>query len=237
MELKSKRMQRSNMSMSQNMSELPDSPNFKAKNRQSKRNASQKVSQKKQSNEQKETIIETLKGKTKAFIAGGLILTGVVWYALQPPITDENHPNRENHVKYVSTQVELSDMDLDYKLMDQFKKGIIPPEYKNMPYYYKKRIDSGNVKFFSITVLDNLDEDGDVVKIKVNNMDLGDVLLTNAGSTISVPLSSSGNDTLSVIGVKDGVGGITVTFRTSKGDFYSKVMQPGEVFNIKCGVN
>jgi len=241
MQLKQQVLQRSKVAMPQKRSELPDAPVFKSKNRQIKAKTEHAFSNKDRSNNRKQKIQKKekdLTSKTKKLLAGGILLSGlIIYYIFKPPATDAMSWNYKKHQNYASTKIELSAMDLDQKVLDHLKNGTIPPEYKNIPYYYKRKIAKGDIKIYSITVLDNCAEDGDIVRIKVNRMDLGEVLLTNAGSTISVPLSASGNDNISIIGVKDGQGGITVTFRTSQGDYYSKVMQPGEVYNMQCGVN
>jgi len=237
MQLKKQPLQKSRMAMSKKVSELPDAPVFNS-NKHRKAKTGQSFSQKKRSSNVKKSVKRNkpgLAGKRNYLIAGGIVLASLFIYALKPA-TDELSWNYDKHKNHVSKKIELSDMDLDPKVLNHIKQGTVPPEYKHLPPYYLRKIARGEIKIYSITVLDNCAEDGDIVRIKVNRKDLGEVLLTNAGSTISVPLSSSGNDTISIIGVEDGAGGITVTFRTSQGDYYSKVMKPGEVFNMTCGV-
>ena len=55
--------------------------------------------------------------------------------------------------------------------------------------------------------------------------------LTNAGSTISVPLSS-GITALTITGVEDGGGGITMQFSTSRGDYFAQDIAVGQQIHL-----
>ena len=90
------------------------------------------------------------------------------------------------------------------------------PDLNNAPDLILPLTD-GRAKFFHLQMRDCCHEDGDVVQIDVNGQPYTVVPLTHAGATISIPLSS-GITTLTLRGIKDGRGGITIQFSTSRGD-------------------
>ena len=86
--------------------------------------------------------------------------------------------------------------------------------------------DRGN-ELFEIFLFDCCAEDGDIVEVLVNDVPFSTIPITHQGSTVSVPLHQ-GVNSLTIRGVADGGGGITVGFRTSRGDFYSGSMSEGQ---------
>lgn len=86
---------------------------------------------------------------------------------------------------------------------------------------------NGDARFFRIFLYDSCDEDGDVVQILLNGVPFAVVPITNAGVTLSVPVGSG--TIISLEGIRDGVGGITVACRTSQGDYFTSAMPPGGV--------
>lgn len=86
--------------------------------------------------------------------------------------------------------------------------------------------DRGN-ELFEIFLFDCCAEDGDVVEILVNDIPFSTIPITHQGSTVAIPLHR-GVNSLTIRGVCDGGGGITVGFRTSRGDFYSGSMSEGQ---------
>ena len=92
-------------------------------------------------------------------------------------------------------------------------------------------IKRGDSKFFHLQMRDCCHEDGDIVQVAVNGQPYVTIPLTNAGATVSVPLTS-GVTLLTLTGVQDGRGGITVQFTTSQGDYFSRPMAVGEEYHI-----
>ena len=86
--------------------------------------------------------------------------------------------------------------------------------------------DSGN-ELFEIQLFDCCDEDGDVVEILVNDAPFATVPILHEGVTLAIPLAS-GTNTVTVRGVHDGGGGITVSFKTSRGNYFCQSMRVGE---------
>lgn len=91
-------------------------------------------------------------------------------------------------------------------------------------------------EFFEIQLFDCCDEDGDVVEILVNEESFATVPITHEGMTLSVPLQP-GNNTLTLRGVADGRGGITVSFRTSRGHYYCRSMRVGQEYRMAVVAN
>ncbi len=93
----------------------------------------------------------------------------------------------------------------------------------------REEIRRGDADFFHIYLYDSCWNDGDIVEILINGRSMFIVPITNAGATLSVPVSTTGTTVIAVRGVFDGGGGITVACRTSQGDGFVRVMAPGEV--------
>jgi hypothetical protein len=90
--------------------------------------------------------------------------------------------------------------------------------------------------FYHIYLYDSCDEDGDIVELLLDGVPFAAVPLTHRGATLSVPVSRSVPTQISVRGVHDGGGGITVACRTSQGDFFSRTMAAGEVQSLAIAV-
>lgn len=90
-------------------------------------------------------------------------------------------------------------------------------------------------ELYRIELFDSCDEDGDAVEIVVNNSVFATVNLQHKGTPIVIPLST-GTNSIVVRATQDGGGGVTVMFRTSKGDFFARDMTPGEDHRIEVVV-
>lgn len=108
--------------------------------------------------------------------------------------------------------------------------GVQVPDLNNTPDLIMPLKD-GRTKFFHLHLRDCCHEDGDVVQIDVNGQPYTVVPLTHAGATISVPLSSR-ITTLTLRGIKDGRGGITIQLSTSRGEYFARTMAVGEEYHI-----
>ena len=85
----------------------------------------------------------------------------------------------------------------------------------------------GRKELFQIELFDCCAEDGDIIEVVVNGESFATVPIMHAGTMLSIPLDR-GNNTVTVRGVKDGGGGVTVSFRTSRGEYFAKYMDVGE---------
>lgn len=92
-------------------------------------------------------------------------------------------------------------------------------------------IRDGSARFFRLRLFDCCDEDGDVVDLSVDGCSYGAVPLTHEGTVISLPLTP-GTTVISLRGVRDGGGSITVSFQTSQGDYFSQPLEVGEECQI-----
>jgi hypothetical protein len=93
----------------------------------------------------------------------------------------------------------------------------------------RQEIAKGDVRFYHVHLRDNCFNDGDIVEIMLNGQPMFLVPITNAGATLSIPVSASSATVISVRGIYDGGGGITVACRTSRGEGFVRVMEPEEV--------
>ncbi len=88
-------------------------------------------------------------------------------------------------------------------------------------------IADGRQVVYSLHVLDDIAEDGDIVEIFVNGTSYGRVLLSNAGQDVLIPLPAGTNAQVHVLAVQDGGGGVTFGVTTSQGEIRSTVMPEG----------
>lgn len=86
----------------------------------------------------------------------------------------------------------------------------------------------GDSRCFHIHLSDSCAEDGDVVELIIDGVRFATVPITNEGATLSIPFRTDGSTTVTVRGVQDGMGGITVACRTSLGQGFLRVLSPGE---------
>lgn len=89
----------------------------------------------------------------------------------------------------------------------------------------------GRQELFEIELFDCCDEDGDVVEVIVNGSPFATVPILHGGTKVAVPLAQ-GNNKIAIRGVKDGGGGVTLSFRTSRGDYYARLMRVGEQYEM-----
>ena len=85
----------------------------------------------------------------------------------------------------------------------------------------------GRKELYQIELFDCCHEDGDIVEVLVNGSSFATVPIMHGGTMLSIPLDR-GNNTVTVRGVKDGGGGVTLSFRTSRGDYFARYMDVGE---------
>jgi len=91
----------------------------------------------------------------------------------------------------------------------------------------KAAILEGRNELYQIELFDCCDEDGDIVEVVVNGNSFAVVPIMHQGAMVSIPLSQ-GSNTVTVRAVKDGTGGVTVSFRTSRGEYFARPLSVGE---------
>ena len=96
-------------------------------------------------------------------------------------------------------------------------------------------LNDGRTGLFRIELFDCCDEDGDIVELDVNGALFATVPIMHQGTKLSIPLQR-GNNTISIRGVKDGGGGVTLSFRTSRGDYFARYMAVGEEYQMNVVV-
>ena len=108
--------------------------------------------------------------------------------------------------------------------------GVVLPNLRDDP-KLALALEQGRKELFQIELFDCCQEDGDVVAIIVNGSPFATVPIMNAGTLLSMPLSS-GENTITIQGTQDGRGGVTLSFRTSRGDFFAGRMRVGEAYQL-----
>ncbi len=89
----------------------------------------------------------------------------------------------------------------------------------------------GKQELFEIELFDCCDEDGDIVEVKVNGASFATVPIVHGGTKLAIPLKQ-GSNTVTIRGVRDGGGGVTLSFRTSRGDYYARSMRVGQEYQM-----
>ena len=92
-------------------------------------------------------------------------------------------------------------------------------------------LSDGQRELFGIELFDCCDEDGDIVEVIVNGTPFATVPIMHGGTKLSIPLQR-GNNTVTIRGVKDGGGGVTLSFRTSRGEYFARAMRVGEQYQM-----
>lgn len=90
-----------------------------------------------------------------------------------------------------------------------------------------RAIQDGDQELFQIELFDCCDEDGDIVEVIVNGSHFATVPILHEGAKLSIPLAR-GSNSVTIRGVRDGGGGVTLSFRTSRGDYFARSMRVGQ---------
>ena len=126
----------------------------------------------------------------------------------------------------------VSDRDLDPEATESakaaLKEGRIPPVLANVPERTRKEVLSGEQSLYSVRLVDFLDEDGDWVKISINDALFGELLLSNAGAKLTIPLKKGTTTKFTCTASRDGGGGVTFRAISSTGEMRTRVMAVGE---------
>lgn len=88
-------------------------------------------------------------------------------------------------------------------------------------------IRDGRAEFFHLRVSDSCAEDNDILHVSVNGVALGEAPLTHHGMVFSVPVIP-GTTTVTLQGVHDGGGGITMKFESSEGHYFCHTIAVGD---------
>jgi hypothetical protein len=131
-----------------------------------------------------------------------------------------------------ATPAPLSAADIDRAKGDAAQqaaqRGDPIPGVSNATPEFVQAVKDGKVTFYAVRLYDTCFEDGDVVTLRLGSgADVGPIPLTNAGTTITVPIVAGQPPQVTVLGIKDGTGGITVGVQTSGGMWYSGVIPEG----------
>ncbi|MCA9040003.1 MAG: hypothetical protein KDA65_06645 [Planctomycetaceae bacterium] len=94
-------------------------------------------------------------------------------------------------------------------------------------------LEKGEQELYELELFDCCDEDGDVVEVLVNGVPFATVPIDHSGTKLSIPLAK-GQNSITIRGVRDGGGGVTLSFRTSRGDYFARYLDVGE--DLQLGV-
>lgn len=131
----------------------------------------------------------------------------------------------------------LSRSDLDAQAtksaIEAAKAGRAIPGLSSASPELVRQIAAGEVEFYTVRAYDTCAEDGDWVTVTTGNgAKMGSVMITNGGSSFTIPVVGGQVPSLNLTGDKDGVGGITVGIQTSGGVWYSDVLSEGQMQQI-----
>lgn len=92
----------------------------------------------------------------------------------------------------------------------------------------QEAVRSDGYSIFSMRLIDDVAQDGDVVQISVDGVPMSYLSLTHAGATLEIPLKKGESHRITVTAVRDGNGGVTLGLQTSAGMIVSRNMAVGE---------
>jgi len=146
---------------------------------------------------------------------------------------DEASPNyQKNKNANPSVPAVLTSRDLDRAKAQVVQAAAISgnplPGITNPSPAFIESAKKGDVNFYVMRIYDSCAEDGDVVTLQLpEGGEIGPIPLTIAGTTISIPVVAGQPASVRIMGVKDGVGGITVGAESSGGTWFSQVLPVG----------
>ncbi|SPF31833.1 exported hypothetical protein [Candidatus Sulfopaludibacter sp. SbA4] len=165
-----------------------------------------------------------------------LAVLGWLYFGRTPAVysgPEEAAPNyQKNKNADPSIPAALSTKDIDSSLTARAKEAAMRgepiPGVTNPSLAFLEAVKKGDVTFYAVRAYDTCAEDGDVVTLRLPlGADIGPIPLTIAGTVVSVPVVTGQPAQLTVIAVKDGVGGVTLGVQTSGGVWFSQVMPVG----------
>jgi hypothetical protein len=190
--------------------------------------------------------LEGKKNTPRQFVALGLIvaaLAGGAWFALSsggalpPNIPTVSAPSQPK-------QWHVTAADFDQKATDQLKAllsgGTAETDAlnaQNAPALSQlaekspemaAEIESGQRRLYRIHLLDFMAQDGDFVELFVDGVSFGDINLSNAGSSILLPVMSGKPIDMKMVAKVDGGGGVTVAFVSDAGEARTSVLEVGQ---------
>lgn len=185
-------------------------------------------------------------GGAKPSSSGGMLLkvlavlvlavVGYFYFGSSPAAyagPEESAPNyQKNKNADPSIAAAFSARDIDRAQTDAAKQAALRgdpiPGVMNPSPAFLEAVKKGEVTFYAVRAYDTCAEDGDVVTLHIPiGADIGPIPLTIAGTTVSIPVVTGQPAQLTVIAVKDGVGGVTLGVQTSGGVWFSQVMPVG----------
>lgn len=92
----------------------------------------------------------------------------------------------------------------------------------------REAVRSDGYTIFSMRLIDDVAQDGDVVLISIDGVPMSYLSLTHAGATLEIPLKKGQSHRITVTAVRDGTGGVTLGLQTSAGMLLSRNMAVGE---------
>ncbi|MDP3543960.1 MAG: hypothetical protein Q8T11_15960 [Elusimicrobiota bacterium] len=92
----------------------------------------------------------------------------------------------------------------------------------------QEAVRSDGYSIFSMRLIDDVAQDGDVVQISIDGVPMSFLSLTHAGATLEIPLKKGESHRITVTAVRDGTGGVTLGLQTSAGMILSRNMAVGE---------
>lgn len=208
--------------------DLPDAPLFS----KTKRNKGSSF----------ETPERKSKWKKMGISIASVFVAGFIMYNIfAGTIFDTRNSHYKNRVNLVTNEIVLTADDLDkektQEAITMLKNGSIPPELENATPEMRQQIADQSSQLYSVTLFDDCAEDGDIVDVIVDSVNIGRVAINHSGSTIYIPVSQGHTPRIQFMGIDNGNGPITIAARTSSGETFFKDMAVGELVdvNLKFG--
>lgn len=179
-------------------------------------------------NKKSKNIIPKLLGT--AAIAGALLFASFGYiqdFMVTDNITDAQRQNIQNEYRQAMSQGEtiftpVNFLNSEERRQAKLATGLPEKQAEELMLH----AEGGRTMLGWVTVWDNMAEDGDVVEIEANGLKIIVPILNNP-TKIVLPYTA-GSAKLTIKGIKDGGGGITVSAKTASGSMPIPPMNVGE---------
>ena len=166
-----------------------------------------------------------------SFFMGFMVVIAMAIFHLYPTIKEKiQTPNTSS---LTSSNLMISSENLNWELTNSVRKelsfGRTPDFLKQASPEIIAKIKSEQMSFYKLKIVDTIAQDGDIVKIYIDNLPYAIITLSHIGAEISIPLQKGIINSLQVHAIFDGGGGVTFGAYSNSGEVFSKVMQIGEV--------
>lgn len=175
-----------------------------------------------------------------------LVALSVFRYFSEPEVnSSQRSPSSISEIEAISvptalkTVIQISNGDFDKSTTVGARKdlenGITPAFMEKSSAVILQKVKNGEMKFYSFTVLESIDDNGDEVQIFIDGLAYTPVVLSRTETKISVPIEFGKSKLITIKAVRDAGDGISFGAKVLKSEFLLDNIQNGESDSIYLG--